>query len=566
MGPMMTKKQTAVAALVSGLSMALLVACGGGGGGAASPSATGALNLSVTDGPGDDYSHVWVTITKIAFHTDPNATWSAADSSWQTYTLPSPVTLDLAALNNGALNRVFAGLSLPTATYQQIRIFLAGFDATLSSSAQSINDNESTPVALQWNDQVEYSDASGVHESPLEIAYPTQGIQLNGTFAITANSTLNLAVDFDLEHDVVKFLHGSTYNFTLKPNLRYFDLDHAGAITGQLATSALCPTLYSAVTNNSNCAYNLVVKAEVLAADGSRHYDTRATSVKADGSFALYPLPAGNYDILIRGRNMQTALVTGVPVTAGSTVASGATQVSTLASPITPVVAHNNEYFANYATPMAPTSGWAVFQQTLSNGGKPYEVRWGNTNPYTGKLETPMALQLGSVNVASYSAVPPLSFSAFTPVEGSGAYAVGSNGLAYYTLGANATLAAATAGSLATFTENNPSLSSGIAAGSVSGTISTTPSVYDKASLVFSRFANIVETVDVSSQVATGSGAFSVGLPAGTVSTPVPGAYYYAYLRVWNSAHPNASLKVVPFNGYADLRNSGTVTGFNISF
>ena len=90
--------------------------------------------------------------------------------------------------------------------------------------------------------------------------------------------------------------------------------------------------------------------------------------------------------------------------------------------------------------------------------------------------------------------------------------------------------------------------------------------MYDKASLVFSRFANIIETVDVSSQVAAGSGAFSVGLPAGTVSTPVPGAYYYAYLRVWNSAHPNASLKVVPFNGFADLRNSSTVTAFNISF
>ena len=341
---MMKMKQLALALSVCGISLSILVACGGGGGSSASASPTGTVNLAVTDGPGDDYDHVWVTITKVSFHTDPNAVWSATDATWHTTTLPSPVTLDLAALNNGALNNVFSALSLPTGTYKQIRLFLAGFDDPLTSSAQAIKDNETSPLALQWNDQVEYSDANGVHESPLEIAYPTQGMQLNGTFNVATGATLNLAVDFDLEHDVVKYLHGSAYNFTMKPNLRYFDLSQSGAITGQLAPSTLCPKLYSGVTQNAACGYNVVVKAEILSADGSRHYDTRATNVKSDGSFAIYPLPSGaTYDILIRGRNLQTSLIKGVTVTAGTTVTNGATQLSTVASPITPVVANNNE-------------------------------------------------------------------------------------------------------------------------------------------------------------------------------------------------------------------------------
>jgi hypothetical protein len=247
-------------------------------------------------------------------------------------------------------------------------------------------------------------------------------------------------------------------------------------------------------------------------------------------------------------------------------VASGATQLSTVATPITPVVANNNEYFANFATAMNPTSGWAVFQQTLSSGGVPYEVRWGNTNPYTGKLEAPMALQLGPISVATYSASTPLSFSNVSPNEGNGGYAVGTNGLAYYTIGANATLTAAPAGTPATFVENNPAISSGIASGAVSGSISTTAGVYDKGQIVFSRFSNIIQTVDISTQVAAGTGSFNVTLPSGTATTAVPGAYYYAYLRVWKSATPNKSLKVVPINGFVDLRNSNSVTGLNVSF
>src|SRR5512143_781875 len=133
-------KRLAIAAAF--LLAGLLAGCGGGG---SSTPATGTVNVALTDGPGDDYDHVWVTVKAISFHTDPNAVWSSTDATWQTTTLPAPVTLDLANLTNGALNQVFAGMKLPAGTYRQIRIFLAGFNDAPTASAVA--------AALAYNDQ-----------------------------------------------------------------------------------------------------------------------------------------------------------------------------------------------------------------------------------------------------------------------------------------------------------------------------------------------------------------------------------------------------------------------------
>jgi hypothetical protein len=109
--------------------------------------------------------------------------------------------------------------------------------------------------------------------------------------------------------------------------------------------------------------------------------------------------------------------------------------------------------------------------------------------------------------------------------------------------------------------------------GTVSGTITqTTHGNYDSGYLVVSRFANIVNTVDIRAQLVANSGTYSVTLPAGgwlipdtTAYANVPGAYYYAYLRVWNSANPLTTLKVIPIPGIIDLRNVSTVTGINVT-
>jgi hypothetical protein len=538
----------------------ILAGCGGGGSSTSATTPTGVVNVTLTDGPGDDYDHVWITVKAISFHTDSNITWNKSDATWKTTTLATPVTLDMANLTNGALSQVFTGMNLPVGSYKQIRLFLAGFDDALTTSASA--------AGLTYNDQIDYTDNSVVHHVPLEIAYPVQGIQLNGNFNVTEGSTLNLAVDFDLEHDLVRFKHGTEFHFTMKPNLHYFDLNQSGAITGNIDPAQLCVT-----TASSSCAYNLIVKAEILSADGTRHFDTRATTIKPDGSFTLYPLPSGaSYDVLIRGRNIETMLVKGVVAPAGSTPASGAAVLSTAATPI-PLTINTSEYFANFSAPLSPTSGYAIFQQTLPGATEvPYEVRWRNTNPFTGILEGAVAVAYGPMHVASYSSGRALAFSSVIPQEGNGGYSVVTRGLplAYYDLSSPVVLAVqpttATAAAPYLFTPPLPTLTSNVVAGTVSGNITqTTHGMYDSGYLVLSRFANIVHTVDISATLAANTGTYSVTLPAGTSGAPVPGAYYYGYLRVWNSAAPKLSTRVFPINGMIDLRNTNAVTGMNVT-
>ncbi len=560
---------------ITALTLAVVAACGGGSGGGSTtgsaPAATGMVNLALTDGPSEIYKHVWVTVQGVAFHTSPNEVWDPADTSWEVFKLSTPVTIDLATLNNGALNNLFQNLPLAAGTYRQIRLLMVGANQNLTSSAQVIDNHQNPANPLQWNDQVEYENSSGtILEAPLEIAYPTQGFQLIGTFNVSAGSTLNLVVDFDLEHIIVPFYHNGGEAFTMRGSLDYFDLNQSGAITGQIDPTSLCPVGAVATT----CAYSLIVHAERLNADGTRHYAARSTSVDpTTGQFTLYPVAlndaAGNplsYDVVIRGINMQTMIVTGV--TPAGSLASGATQLQTTA--ITPTI-NSNVYTSQFSTPLAPlTSGYAVFQETLPASNAvpspvPYEVRWRNTDPFLGDFYQAIPLENAQLLVAPYSGGSALSFTATTPVEGQGNYSVATNDLAYYNLSSNVVIQAPTQGTAETFAPPSPTLMSGVQNGSVTGNLAiTNASGYDTAELVISRFASIINSTNVSSLLANG-GSFTVSsLPSGSASNRVPGAYYYGYLRLWKSGS-GLPAKIVMIPGFIDLRQTNSVTGFNVT-
>lgn len=560
------------------LATAVLAGCGGGGGGGSPSSAPapagaeGKISVALTDGPGDAYNHVWVTITAISLHESADQVWDPSDATWHTTKLPAPVTVDLASLNNGSLDNLFQNIPLPVGTYRQIRFFFVGANQDLTSSAQGTTDNEPTPTPLQWNDQVEYQDLTGlIHEAPLEIAYPVQGMQLLGTFNVTPSSTLNLAVDFDLEHIIVPFHHDGNLAFTMRPNLQYFDLNQAGAITGTLDPKLLCaPTALPSAT----CAYNLIVHAELLTGDGSRHYAARSTRVDpVTGNFVLYPVnekdASGNpltYDIVIRGRNMETMLITGA-APRGTPTSNPTVLQSSLIEPTISAT----EYRAQFSNPLEPlTSGWSIYQETLPVSGMvahpvPYEIRWDNTDPFTGELCEAFPLENASLLLGAYNGGGALSFVPVVPQEGVGGYNVATNENAYYTISNNLAIPAPGTGSATTFTPPIPTLDAGVVQGSVSGNIAVGGAgPFDHGALVIVRFGNIVSSVDVSANLA-GGGAFSVGnLPAGSASDPVPGAYYYAYLRLWK-AGTGAPATIVNIPGFIDLRKTSTVTGFNVT-
>lgn len=113
------------------------------------------------------YAHVWVTLQQVAFNT--NATAGPTDSGWQQFPLPSPATIDLAALTNGVLAQFASELKLSQGTYNQMRIVLTDSSAALSSSAQA--------AGALFNDEVDYTDSTGaLHRLPLQVPNSTAGI------------------------------------------------------------------------------------------------------------------------------------------------------------------------------------------------------------------------------------------------------------------------------------------------------------------------------------------------------------------------------------------------------
>lgn len=539
---------------IAAVAAAALVACGGGGGSSGnSNGGTGVLAVRITDGPDNAAQHVWVTITKVAVSASDNA--QNGDSSWISVTLPTPMTFDLNALANGSLSDVVASITLPVGSYKQIRLILAGSDEALTDSAVA--------AGLVYNDQVDYLDDSGtLTKAPLEIAQAKQGISLHGNFVVTEGQSLNLAIEFDAGNDVVPFRSVDYTAFTMVPELKYFDLAASGAVIGKVDTSA-CDALAA-----NPCA-NLMAKAEAPSADGSVRAVKRWTSVAADGSFVLYPLPVGTnqtYDLVVRGDNAQTLVVRGVPVTAGSTPDSNATAVSS--SPL--AVSSAASYAVNWAASPQPTGVTGRFYQTLDGAGTlPYEVSTRRLDPFSGRFMNDLMLTAGPAMVGTYVAGGNPAMAPVTPGEGDGAYRAMLDG-PYLARTSAGTVTATGDGSTALITPPDMVVSKNVAGfGTLSGTIAQgTPGKYDSGYLVVTRGGTIVNTMDISAVLqgnGGAGGAYSMGhLPAGSQAMPLGhdgngSGIYYAYLRVWNSGTPD-TVALVPVAGSADMDTANTAT------
>lgn len=543
----------------------MLAGCGGGGEtdsllGTTTPAAsatTGTVNISVTDGPGDDFVHAWVTIKAISFHPSATAAWSSSDTEWKSFTLNTPVTVDLASLNNGQLRKVFADLAVPLNRYKQMRIFLAGTYDTLLSSASS------TSPVIKWNNQIEYLDSTGTsQEAPLEISQVSEGIAMPLDMALTTATQFNAVVDFDLEHDIrpVKY-NKSTYFIYESSRTKLVDLSKAGAITGKLDPSKLCaPTALL-----STCAYYVMVKAERLSTDGARYEDLHSTLVDpTTGQFTLYPLLAkdsnGNaltYDLVIRGRNMETQIIKAVPVSAGSTPTLNPTNLQTAALDVT---VNSQEYSANLASTLAKNTAF-VFEQTPA-GDMPYEIRWANNDPYTGQLLNPVYLSKGVLHVGRYNAGASITFANTTPTEtgGAGSFSVVQTGASpYYDYGSRVVMGAPVTGTQQLFTPGDPKLMTGLSQGTVVGkvTITDTAKYYDTASLVLENKYGVVSVLDISAQLLS-SANYTMNVPAGSAD-----ASYTASLRLSRSGVKENPL-ILPVTGTIDLTTASTAT-FNIT-
>lgn len=534
------------------LLLSLLGSCGGGSpvaggvGSGGTGASVGVVQVAVTDAPSSTFDHVWITLNDIRFTASASA--GPDDSGWLDYPLAVPVTVDLASLNNGSLQTVFQGLSVPAGVYQQVLLVLTGEAAPLTASAKA--------HGLLFNDQVDYTDAAGSHSVALNIPNPAQGISVGGSFSVVSGQTLSLAFDFDIGDDVVQYSLGGSTAFTLKPMLSSVDLGHAGALSGQIDINTL----------TSAGAYNVIVKAEVPNAAGTLHQVVRSTSLRSDGSFVLYPVPAGtastSVDLLIHGRSMATMIIKGVPVTAGTTSANP-TPVAGGPIPVTP----SGEYSASLASALSPSGAAIELYQSLPDSGDlPYEEIFRYTDPYSGTLDTPIVLPTAPLQFTSYSqgVVPDFTQAA---ASGSGGFQAIANAPGFATAGISVTPPAGGGGAVISFGPTLPQ-AAGVSADSISGRITQAAATYDSGYLVLTMGGQIATTYNLAGTLAQNGatgGAYTVtGLAGGSAGAPLAGARYYGYVVVWSSASPGATLHQQSFTGFADLRQ-GNALGFDLT-
>lgn len=358
--PIPTALAASAAALLIGLS-----ACGGGDGGI---SGTGIMRLSLTDAPACGYDQVNVTVERVRVHQSEDASDDEGEGGWSEVVLTPPLRVDLLTLTNGVLAEL-GQTALPAGRYTQMRLVLA-------------RNGGATPLA---NSVV----PTGGSETPLTTPSAQQsGLKLNVDMEVQPDQVADFVIDFDACKSVVR--RGNSGQYNLKPVVSVIPLL---STTGQRVTGHVDEEIALSTTTVSVQQGGVPV---------------RATAPLADGRFDLYPVPAGNYELVISAAGRVTAVMTGVPVqtTATTTVNQASFAILPPASASTTV---NGS--------VSPATATVRALQTLT-GGPTVETFWAPVDADTGAFQ--VTLPQGAPVRAAYvpNATTAYTFTADAAVAG----------------------------------------------------------------------------------------------------------------------------------------------------
>lgn len=346
--------------LFTGLVALVLAACGGGASVTSPQGAapSGTLRVSLTDAPACGYDAVFVTIERIRVHQSSSA--GEGEAGWSEIVLDPARRVDLLQLSNGVLESL-GQTALPAGRYQQLRLVLA----------------PNTPANPLANAVV----PTGGKETALSTpSGQTSGLKLNVDLAVAADKVLDVVIDFDACKSVVK--RGNSGQYNLKPVLSVMPvLSDAGLrVVGQVAAEQAAGTTVS------------------LQLAG---VPVKTTAPAANGSFTLYPVPLGTYDLVISGGGRITAVITGVPVVS--------TAYTVINAPLTSITRPAATLRAVTGT-VKPTSAGVRALQLLT-GGPTIEVAWMTVDDSSGAFSSSLPIE------APWRAVfaPAANTIAFTP-------------------------------------------------------------------------------------------------------------------------------------------------------
>jgi hypothetical protein len=264
------------------VAAAVLAACGGGG---SNDEGTGTMRLSLTDAPACGYDHVYVTVEKVRVHRNSDASENA--SGWSEVSLAQPTRVDLLTLNNGALLEL-GQTELPAGTYTQMRLVLSP-NTGANPLANSIVPTGGSETAL--------TTPSGQQS----------GLKANVNMTVPAGQVADFAIDFDACKSFVRA--GNSGQYLIKPVLSVIPIL---TTAGQRIVGFVDPDLATGSTSVSAQSGGMPV---------------RTTPPDSTGRFTLYPVPVGNYQLVVTASGRVNAVMTGVPVSADTTTVIGSTAV-----------------------------------------------------------------------------------------------------------------------------------------------------------------------------------------------------------------------------------------------
>ena len=201
-----------IVALAMGLS-----SCGGGdasnpsiGRGSATTSSnfsnTG-FTLDITDAAIDSAQEVWIQFTGVSIQ--------PTDGDRLEFIFDSPQNINLLALQGTNSAHLLDNVTLPTCTYDWIRLNVVAENDGILDSYIKLDDGSEHELSIPSGSQT--------------------GLKINTSFEMVANQQLSFTVDFDLRQSVV--LHAGEYS--LGPVLRLVDTSEVGSITGTIDPSYL---------------------------------------------------------------------------------------------------------------------------------------------------------------------------------------------------------------------------------------------------------------------------------------------------------------------------------------